>query len=315
MKRVGIFCLGRRRQEFIEAISIELSKSDNKDYHFYLLGDDVEIGLHKTVKDIFGDDCSIINFDPSSGQNYLNKLKYAIEKNHEYTIKYDEDCLITSGGWDRLLDGIFSMSASELLYSGVVSNGIPTVELFLEYHANKIKNQVYDMFNSFKFNSSHLSYLGIPSMYADYFNSTIDSWDPAVFYKKVSEFNYHYRGIHPVRMSFEISKTINDFIVDNFNCSMMEKNLDVIRDDKKYPYICNNVYGIKTEDLKTIFSRSDLFVDVFDEVPINRYRHEQNKNLVFDCGVPILHTLYNATNNFSYENELIKTLSGIIKNG
>lgn len=312
MKKVGIFCLGRRRQQFIETITIELSRADNKNYHFYLLGDDVEPELESTIKDILGDECSVVNFDPKSGQNYLNKLKYAIEQNHEFTVKCDEDCLITSGSWDRFLEGVFSMRSDDLLYSGVVSNGIPTVELFLEHHASNIKNEIYDMFNEFKFTPSHLIYLGIPPKYTDYFNSRLDVWDPSFFYKKVSDFNFHYRGIHPARMSFEITKKINDFIIENFNYSLMSKNLEVIRDNNKYPYICNSFYGIKTQDLRDILSRPDLFVDVFDEVPINKYRHEKNKNLVFDCGVPVLHTMYNL-HNFSYENELIETISGIVK--
>jgi hypothetical protein len=61
-------------------------------------------------------------------------------------------------------------------------------------------------------------------------------------------------------------------------------------------------------DWKTIVARRDLFVDPFEEVPLNRYRHETKRNMVMDTGIPILHTMYNWSQNWEYENNLIERL-------
>jgi hypothetical protein len=47
-------------------------------------------------------------------------------------------------------------------------------------------------------------------------------------------------------------------------------------------------------------------VDNFDEVPINKFRNNTKQNLVIDVGIPIIHTMYNWTPDWEYENNLIE---------
>ena len=86
---------------------------------------------------------------------------------------------------------------------------------------------------------------------------------------------------------------------------MSPKNSHLIKDNEKYPYFCNNIFGIKTNNWKKIISDRSLFVDNFDEVAINKYRENNKMNFVFDIGLPIIHTMYNWSPDFKYENDLI----------
>jgi hypothetical protein len=177
--------------------------------------------------------------------------------------------------------------------------------LFIENHIPEAKEKLYSIFNSIKLGDHG----------ADYSSLNVESqhWDSDGFYKRVLEFNHHYKGIHPVRVSFDAVKIINDSILENFNYVMKPKDKPIIRDSSKYPYLCNNIFGIRTKDWITILQDGSLFVDNFDEVPINKFREKTKRNLVIDSGLPIIHTMYNWTPNWEYENLLIETIKTKLK--
>jgi hypothetical protein len=192
----------------------------------------------------------------------LTKLATAVNQGHEYSVKHDEDSIMTSAGWDRFFSLIESMTDDDVFCTGAISNGIPTTELFIENHIPSAQEKLYSIFANLKLTDHG----------ADYRTLNIDSqtWDSDAFYKRVSEFNHHYKGIHPVRVSFEAVKIINDEILKNFKKVMKPKHREIIRDAIKYPYLCNNIFGIKTKDWVTILKDGSLYVDNFDEVPINK---------------------------------------------
>lgn len=300
MKKIGIFCLSSRRVEFVVAHAYELSKCKYDNFQFYLLGNGND-SVRDTLVNILGERVSIYEFDYTSEYNYMMKVVFALNCNHEFSIKHDEDCYMTSASWDKFFANIENMTNDDLLCTGAISSGIPTVEMFLENHTPEIKEDLFDIFKNTK-----LDYRGG----ADYtkLNIEYESWNPDIFYELVKNFNHHYKGIHPIRINFPALKKINDYILENFNKVMSVKDCPIIKDNSKYPYFCNNTFGIRTEDWKKVVSSRELYVDNFDEVPLNRYRELHNKNFVFDTGIPIIHTMYNWSPEFMYEKQFIQNI-------
>lgn len=297
MKKIGIFCLGTRRVEFAIAHAYELSKCKYDNYHFYLLGNEMDDSIRNALVSILGDRVSIYEFDSRNSYNYMMKVIFALDRNHEFSIKHDEDCFMTTESWDKFFLNMENMKEDDLLSTGAITSGIPTVEMFIENHAPEIKEQVYEIFKNVKLGNHGADYTSV--------NYNYDKWDSDIFYSRVKDFDHYYKGIHPIRVNFEALKIINDYILQNFHQVMSLKDRPIIRDNTKYPYFCNNIFGIRTEDWKKVVSSRELYVDNFDEVPLNRYRELHNKNFVFDTGIPIIHTMYNWSPEFVYEKQFI----------
>jgi hypothetical protein len=301
MKKIGVFCLGARRENFILAHAHELSKCKYDNFHFYVLCNGVDAELKEKIESYLGDKVSFYYFDRSHMLNYLMKVVFALNQNHEYSVKHDEDCFMTTDSWDRFFNNIESLGENDLLTTGAISSGIPTVELFLKNHAPAIKTELYSMFNQTKLTDHGADYRSL--------NEDLPEWDSDRFYFKVKNFDHYYKGIHPVRVRFDCQKKINDYILENFKETMTPKEGEIIKDNTKYPYFCNNIFGMKTDHWRNIVADRSLFVDNFDEVAINKYRERHNMNFVFDTGLPIIHTMYNWSPEFEYEKNLIQQIT------
>ena len=296
MKKIGIYCLGHRRPEAFLAHAKQLAKCNYDNFHFHLFGNEYTKENAEALYETLKDKITLYQF-PKVSENYMLKIFHAISMDHEYSIKHDEDCFLLSESWDRLFSLSDELTDNDVCATGVISNGIPTVDMFLETHTPEIKDELYNDFCKIK-----LGYHG-----PDYssLNEDYNTWNPEYFYSKVKNFNHHYKGIHPVRVSLDSVKKINNYIINNFDTVMKPKEKQIIKDNKIYPYFCNGVMLIKTKTWKTIVEDKSLYVDGFDEVPLNKYRDKTNGNLLIDKGIPILHTMYNWTPDWDYENNLI----------
>lgn len=300
MKKIGIFCLGTRRVEFAVAHAYELAKCKYDNFQFYLLGNEMDQSVRDAITSILGDRASIYEFDSRNSYNYMMKVVFALNQNHEFSIKHDEDCFMKAESWDKLFSNMENMTSDDLLCTGAISSGIPTVEMFLENHTPEIKDEVYDMFKNIKLGHHGADYTTL--------NYDYETWNPDIFYERVKNFDHYYKGIHPIRIDFPSLKKMNDYILEHFDAVMSLKDKPIIRDNSKYPYFCNNIFGIRTDDWKKVVSSRELYVDNFDEVTLNRYRTLMGKNFVFDTGIPIIHTMYNWSPEFVYEKEFIQNI-------
>jgi len=302
MKKIGIYCLASRRPDFYVAHAKQLANCSNKDFHFYLLANNYTQEQIQEIQDTLKDNVSLFKAGPPIISNYMDKIMFGISQKHEYAIKHDEDCFMLSESWDRLFALADQMDENDLCATGVISNGIPTCDLFLEHHTPEIKDELFNDFCNIKLagKGDGADYSSLDENYA--------KWDPQHFFNKVKNFNHHYKGIHPVRVSLDAVKKINKYIVDNFKQVMTPKNTGIIKDNTKYPYFCNGVKLIRSSEWKTIVEDKTLYVDGFDEVPLNKYRDKTKKNLVIDTGIPIIHTMYNWTPDWNYEFALIKEI-------
>ncbi len=244
----------------------------------------------------------IINVDPNN--NYLQKIfianNYALENNIPYMMKCDNDIFITSQTLDFMIDNLDKLNDNHLTIGPILSNGIPTVEYFIDgFMDNENKTKLQNIFLETEFyNRDGASYLELNK-------HTIhsNSWDKFQFFNSVRNMNHHYKGVHPVRISNNSIKFINDYIIDNKERFFENKQFGII-DNNDSPYLCNSIYCIKTDVYHKIINDNSLYVDDFDEVPLNKYAWNNNMNHLFVENGFGIHITYNwHPGHINYEQE------------
>ena len=139
-------------------------------------------------------------------------------------------------------------------------------------------------------------------------------WNPDLFWKLVSEINHPYQGIHPMRMRFDANVVMNSFIIDNFEQTMLPKNMETIHDKTKYPHYCPQFLMMIPERLMQVLNAKEFHFDGYDEVPLNLFRESKNMSMAIAQGIPILHTMFNWSQQYEYENFLIEAIVKISEN-
>jgi hypothetical protein len=245
------------------------------------------------------------NYTPT---DYLNKIEFAVKSEHEYSVSMDEDVFISNYLWDYMIENVDILNNDEILFlSPTISNGIPSVDLFIDDFIDdqNIKNDFYNMFkNTF-----------IPNMWgADYntLNTNSNKWDSEQYYNNLNKINHHYKGIHPIRISYEQNYKLMEVIVNNIDKILNKQIYSIYKLIR--PYYCNSFYFIKTNVWKQIINDKSLFRDVFDEVPLNLYKDKHNLKMGFVKNGFCIHMTYNSIPNSRYniENKYIEKLKTIL---
>lgn len=313
-KKIGIYCLTigiedqRGRLPLILSNLKQLKNTKYDNYHFYILADNIDDNFGNLAKEILSNNLTIINNFPKNSQNYLTKINFSLQQNHEFSVKMDDDTFMTSESWNEFLINTENISDQDLFFTGNITNGIPTCELYidnyLKNHSNTLKKLFYE---------TNFGYIGgVDYSPLNYSKSKMkETWDENIFYDDVKNFYHYYKGIHPIRVNFNAAVLLNDLILKNVKESLsFNPKLQIIKDagNCKYPYFCNNIFAIKTNEWKKLLERKDLYVDSFDEVVLNKYRNEKNLNMVVHTGIPIVHTIYNWITEPNYEKHFIQNL-------
>jgi hypothetical protein len=102
----------------------------------------------------------------------------------------------------------------------------------------------------------------------------------------------HYKGVHPVRVSEELQSLLVDLVLKHKNKLFEKMDYELFFNNDR-PYFCNNVYMIKTSTYRKIIDDASLFVDKFDEVPVNTFRKIHDLNMVFIKNSFGVHPSYN----------------------
>ena len=77
---------------------------------------------------------------------------------------------------------------------------------------------------------------------------------------------------------------------------MEDYELDIIRNNDA-PYLCNSIFCIRTDTYKKIVEDNTLYVDSYEEVPLNKYCWKNNMNHLFVKNGFAIHMYYNWKNN------------------
>jgi hypothetical protein len=237
--------------------------------------------------------------------NYMEKVKFAIQyaetNNIRFMMKFDNDVFLKSQVLDYMIDHLELLNQSNnLTLSPTITSGIPGVEYFtqkfLDEETREILNNIFlkTVFsNSYGADYSHLNKHTIEAL----------RWDKNAFFNSVKNADYYYKGMHPIRLNNESLDFLNQYIIKNKKRFLEDHELKIIDTDES-PYLCDNNFSIKTDIYKKIINDHSLFVDSYDEVPLNIYCWQNNmKHLFVENGFAI-HMYYNWRSNiFEYEKQ------------
>jgi hypothetical protein len=230
----------------------------------------------------------------SYGAKVAFAISYAKKNDFEFILKYDEDIALLPKSWKRLTKVSPSKIEDDvLLITPSLSTGIPSWKYFLEHPAGlEAKNLVGDILNKAKMpdfmwgvDYSSISKINKEGVWAE------DEYELAV-----RQLSTRYRGFHPIRFSAEACaiiaensiKKLNEFLADN-NGPMNEKSYIESRD-----YLCNNLFLIRTKDYSKLIRNSSIFLDPFDELPINYLFQYGQKKYLIDTEAIGFHYLYST---------------------
>jgi hypothetical protein len=226
--------------------------------------------------------------------NYMKKAHYAVHYAEKfglpYLMKCDNDLFIKPDVLDYLVDNLSILDNNRNLTLGpTLTSGIPGVEYFKEQFLTKdAQDRIDKMFLETVFKNEY------GADYTFLNKHTLDStrWNKNEFFDSVYKMDHHYKGIHPIRVNEESLQFLNQYIIDNKERFLKPMPMDLIFDNFS-PYLCNSVYCIKTEKYKTIINDESLFVDGFDEVPLNKYAWKNRLNHIFVKNGFAIHMYYN----------------------
>jgi hypothetical protein len=240
-----------------------------------------------------------------SDKNYLRKIKATLDYMGQYKIpylmKHDNDILMSSHLYDYLFENLEVLETpSNLVLTPVLTSGIPTCDVFMEDFLSKEEQEILGKL--------FLQYRHGPLWGTDYtalnqFTVDATEWNAAKYYNGVKSHPHHYKGIHPVRMNKDAIVQLNDYVLKHKDAIFEKKDFKMYSDNTS-PYFCNSIYCIKASVYATILNRNDLYVDSYDEVPLNKWRDMFSLNLVIVRNGAAVHPYYNTIDNYlSYEKD------------
>ena len=252
-----------------------------------------------------------INYDVTNVQpdnNYLRKVNYAVNyaeiNKFPYIMKCDNDIFLKAQTLDFMVDNLYLLESNKHLTIGpVLTSGIPGIEYFKEEFLDfESQKQLENLFLQTTFyNRDGATY--------DFLNEhTINAseWKKDNFFTGVKSMNHHYKGIHPIRINESSLQFLNEYIIYNKERFLQNNELNIVKNDNS-PYLCDSIFCIKTETYKYILSDTSLFVDDFDEVPLNKYAWKNNMNHLFIKNGFAIHMYYNWKNNhIAYEEDFCR---------
>lgn len=243
-------------------------------------------------------------------RNYLKKIGLTLDfiknENIPYLMKHDNDILMSHFMYDYLFENLSVLEdSSNIVLTPTLTSGIPTCDMFIEdFLTPEEQTKIKNVF---------LKYTHGPLWGTDYtalnkFTVQAQEWDSKAYYRGVKIHPHHYKGIHPVRMSEEAILTLNEMVL-NHKEQIFSKGEFSLFYDKESPYFCNSVFCIKGNVYNTLLNRSDLYVDNYDEVPLNKWRDMFNLNIVIVRKGAAIHSFYNTIDHYiTYERAFVSAL-------
>jgi len=229
-----------------------------------------------------------IECDTFQQNKYMGKIMRFINSDCEYSCSMDEDIMLNEYLWDFMIENLSILDDEKnLLFIPLISNGIPTTEKFINDFCNdEQKEEIQNIFRNTKMRYDCM--VGHTNL--DY--SFLDNWDEN-FIDKLFKIEHHYRGIHPIRMSYEANLKMAQIICASKTFfDEKEYNIEI----EKIPYFCNSFFIIKTKTWAKFINDKSLYKDPFDEVPLNLYMRKTDTNVAIVRNGFCIHMCYNTVN-------------------
>lgn len=290
--KININILTSRRCHYLELIFHFINKikpeNKNKINLNILATPGLESFVHKMLQSLDGINYNVIsNYD-----NYLDKIQWCVNQDCVYSMKHDEDIFMSNHLYDYIIENVHLLDdENNLLLTPLISNGIPTTDTFIQTFFES-EHQVE--FNNYFKNTTFFPLWGADYTFLNQETIHASEFKSSSFYNAVSNYNHHYKGIHPVRINNDAQlRMLNLLLMDKYIIKFNQKNdFNIINIEA--PYLCNNIFTMKTNKWKEIVNNQSLFYDAFDEVPISIYKQINNKKFLFINNGFAIHTLYNT---------------------
>jgi hypothetical protein len=176
--------------------------------------------------------------------------------------------------------------------SPVVTTGIPTCELFLDYYMDSMNAEaIRTEFSSISFQDWWDGEVEYSSL-----NGVYDKLNWIKFLNKVSNLPHKYKGIHPVRVSPEAQILINRWILANRSWRESSPSREVIMMPSS-PYFCNSIFACSPILLLTLVKlvkNNAITFDGFDELALNDLLNQRNRKIGFVISALAIHPSYNS---------------------
>ena len=226
----------------------------------------------------------------SNENNYLSKINIAISTDTEYSVKLDEDCFINNYVWDYLIENVDMLNNDDVLtLSPTMSNNIPSCDFFISDFIEdfSVRDIVYKHFLNRPMPNG---LWGVDYTPLNHYTINSIEWDYNKFYDGLNALNTITKGIHPLRISYEAQMEINNYILKNIDKFTTENNYDFF--EIQSPYFTNSLFFIKTSEWVNILSQST--VDSYDEIALNKYKRDTNKQFLFVKNGFGIHPMFNT---------------------
>lgn len=292
---------GRRHFTFQHFVDM-LNESHRKgDWKLLILTHGNDSDFYKEI--LSNTDISFETRDFAVENNYLVKASaacsYAEEHQFPYLMKCDNDIFLKSTTLDYMVDNLHLLENSKHLTLGpVLTSGIPGIEYFkntfLDDEAQKQIERLFLQTNFYDRDGACYQFLNKHTLQAN-------EWNASDFFESMRTMDHHYKGLHPIRVNPESIVFLNNYIIANKERFMQNGELSIIDNDQS-PYLCDSIFCIKSDTYSTILKTPSLFVDGYDEVPLNKYCWQNDMNHIFVNNGYAIHMYYNWMNGY-IENE------------
>lgn len=234
---------------------------------------------------------------------YMAKLGIALQTNHKYSCKWDNDVFLNKDIWNYLIENVSIVDRDDVsLLAPTLSNGMPTVELFIkDFLTEEEKNSVGNIFIKDGI---------IKDIFGCNYDDIIeyilklDTWDGDRYWKVMDMHNpimdrpylpWYYsiaKGVHPARFSSDYNTFISNHAVNNLDKVLTSDNLYM----EKYitPYFCNNIFLTTTDYWKR---SQELFFDNWDEGQLTMLANAENRSPMYLRNCYGIHMAYGCTKN------------------
>jgi hypothetical protein len=230
--------------------------------------------------------------------NYLTKVNFAIQyaenKNFPFMMKCDNDVFIKYQTLDFIIENLELLNDNTNLTLGpTLTSGIPGFEYFKDqFLDNNAKDEIdKKILQTYFYNRDGAEYSSLNK-----YSLESNVWNKEEYFQGVRSINHHYKGMHPIRINNDALQFLNNYIIQHKERFLSDNDLKIIDNDNS-PYLCNSIFSIRTDIYGKIVRDNSLYVDDFEEVPLNKYCWKNNlKHLFVENGFAI-HMYYNWKNN------------------
>lgn len=234
--------------------------------------------------------------------SYPRKIEYSHQTECKYSCKLDDDVLTSCYVWDYIFENLDKVTNKTPIIAPIISNGIPSVELFVEDFLNLDElKQAYNLFlnNSVLDFEWGLDYTKVNSKirsmkewnareYWDFVTNVDTQWET----RPVPWFYQIVRGVHPARFSYDYNMFIANKIIEKKDKFFAKHDYSFIHFDA--PYFCNNMFVCETDFWRKTY---DIFTDGWDEGQLTVQMRIDNSKVLYIKNGFAIHMAYGHTQN------------------